>query len=80
MLNTNTAELDALKDFIEDDPYYAGLWRGLNILVMEYLAENADMGLHAELNALFFRDLNSMLELVWALHMIEARREGTTKK
>jgi hypothetical protein len=68
---TNKSEiLEAFKEFVEGEPYYGGLWRGLNIIVLDYLAYNVDAGLHKEIDGIFFEDFNSLLEMLWEVRNI----------
>jgi hypothetical protein len=58
----------AIDAFIEGEPCYENLWDGLNILLMDYLVQNADSGLHNELGSSFFEDFRALTEFIWNLH------------
>jgi hypothetical protein len=60
----------AIGTFIEGEPWYENLWGGLNILLMDYLVQNADSGLHSDLGSSFFEDFRALMELIWTLHEI----------
>lgn len=72
-VNPNDAH-KAIAAFIEGEPWYENLCDGLNILLMDYLVQNADIGLHSELGSSFFEDFRALMELIWTLHEI-ARRD-----
>jgi hypothetical protein len=71
--NLNSAVAEAVGLFVDSEPYYEGLWNGLYVLLTDYLAGNADSGLGADVDGIFFEDFNALMELIWVLHEIERK-------
>lgn len=74
--NSRAEIFEAISSFIRKEPYYGGLWRGLHIILMDYLANNADAGLHNEVGSIFFDDLGALLELLWDVRNIVEKERG----
>jgi|HubBroStandDraft_1064217.scaffolds.fasta_scaffold27739_4 hypothetical protein len=73
----NSAVVEAMRLFVDSEPYYEGLWNGLYVLLMDYLSGNADVGLGRDIGGIFFDDLNALMELIWVLHEIESHDENS---
>lgn len=67
---------DVLKSvlvFLECTEDAQALYRGLHIIAWDYMEKNIDTGVHEEINGQFLADFNSLLELVWLIHILDKR-------